>query len=62
MIRPVLPGAERASGLLKGKVDYVLVDRMKPITYADWVYLKYGLERRYGRSLISGSGQELALL
>jgi len=43
MIAPVLPGAEGLAGLLKGKVDYVLVDRMN-YHYADWVYRKYGLE------------------
>ena len=43
MIAPVLPGAEGLAGLLKGKIDYVLIDRMN-YHYADWVYRKYGLE------------------
>jgi DNA repair photolyase len=43
MIAPVLPGAEGLAGLLKGKIDYVLVDRMN-YHYGDWVYRKYGLE------------------
>ena len=43
MIAPVLPGAEGLAALLKGNVDYVLVDRMN-YHYADWVYRKYGLE------------------
>jgi DNA repair photolyase len=43
MIAPVLPGAEGLAGLLKGKVDYVIIDRMN-YHYADWVYRKYGLE------------------
>jgi DNA repair photolyase len=43
MIAPVLPGAEGLAGLLKGKTDYVLIDRMN-YHYADWVYRKYGLE------------------
>ncbi|MCK9593270.1 MAG: radical SAM protein [Methanoregula sp.] len=43
MIAPVLPGAEGLAELLKGKVDYVLVDRMN-YHYADRVYRKYGLE------------------
>jgi DNA repair photolyase len=43
MIAPVLPGAEGLAALLKGKVDYVLIDRMN-YHYADWVYRKYGLE------------------
>ena len=43
MIAPVLAGAEGLAGLLKGKTDYVLIDRMN-YHYADWVYRKYGLE------------------
>jgi DNA repair photolyase len=37
MIAPVLPGAEGLAGLLTGKVDYVLIDRMN-YHYADWIY------------------------
>ena len=43
MIAPVLPGADGLAGFLKGKIDYVLIDRMN-YHYADWVYRKYGLE------------------
>jgi DNA repair photolyase len=43
MIAPVLPGAEGLAELLKGKIDYVLIDRMN-YHYADGVYRKYGLE------------------
>jgi DNA repair photolyase len=43
MIAPMLPGAEGLAELLKGKVDYCLIDRMN-YHYADWVYRKYGLE------------------
>jgi DNA repair photolyase len=43
MIAPVLPGAEGLASLLKGKIDYVLIDRMN-YHYADGVYRKYGLE------------------
>jgi DNA repair photolyase len=43
MIAPVLPGAEGLAELLKGKIDYVLIDRMN-YHYADQVYKKYGLE------------------
>jgi DNA repair photolyase len=42
MIAPVLPGAEGLVELLRGKIDYVLIDRMH-YHYADWVYRKYGL-------------------
>ena len=43
MVAPVLPEAEGLAGLLAGKVDYVLIDRMN-YHYADWIYRKYGLE------------------
>jgi DNA repair photolyase len=43
MIAPVLPGAEGLADLLKGKIDYVLIDRMN-YHYVDRVYRKYGLE------------------
>ena len=43
MITPVLPGAEGLAGLLKGKIDYVLIDRMN-YHYADRVYRDNGLE------------------
>lgn len=43
MVAPVLPGAEGLAALLKGKVDYVLIDRMN-YHYADGVYRKYGFE------------------
>jgi len=42
MVAPVLPGAEGLAGLLNGKVDYVMVDRMN-YHYADRVYREYGL-------------------
>jgi DNA repair photolyase len=43
MIAPVLPGAEGLAELLRGKIDYALIDRMN-YHYADGVYRKYGLE------------------
>jgi DNA repair photolyase len=43
MIAPVLPGAEGLAGLLKGKIDYVLIDRMN-YHYADHVYRDNGLD------------------
>ncbi len=43
MIAPMLPGAEGLAELLKGKIDYLLTDRMN-YHYADWVYRKHGLE------------------
>jgi DNA repair photolyase len=43
MVAPVLPGAEGLAELLRGKIDYVLIDRMN-YHYADHLYRKYGLE------------------
>jgi len=43
MIAPVLPGAEGLAGLLSGKVDYVMMDRMN-YHYADRIYRTHGLE------------------
>ncbi|MCL0076852.1 radical SAM protein [Dehalococcoidia bacterium] len=37
MIAPMLPQAEELAASLRGKVDYVLIDRMN-YHYADWVY------------------------
>lgn len=44
MVAPILPGAEGLPKLLKGHVDYVILDQMN-YHYADWVYKKYGFER-----------------
>ena len=44
MIAPLLPKAERLVTKLKGKVDYVIIDKMN-YHYADWVYKKYQLEK-----------------
>jgi DNA repair photolyase len=43
MIAPLLPGEEDLAGILAGKVDYIIMDRMN-YNHADWVYRKYGLE------------------
>ena len=43
MIAPLLPGAEGLAALLRGKIDYVILDRMN-YHYADRIYRKYGLE------------------
>jgi DNA repair photolyase len=37
MIAPMLPKAEELVAMLRGKVDYVLIDRMN-YHYSDWVY------------------------
>lgn len=44
MIAPVLPGAEGLVRELKGKVDYVIIDKMN-YHYADGIYKKYGLKK-----------------
>ncbi|MDH5450242.1 MAG: radical SAM protein [Candidatus Bathyarchaeota archaeon] len=43
MMAPLLPKAEGLVTLLRGSVDYVLIDKMN-YHYADWIYKKYGLE------------------
>ena len=61
MIAPLLPGAERLPELLKGKIDYLLIDRMN-YNHADWLYRKHKFEdsltddffRRTSRELASG--------
>ena len=59
MIAPMLPGAEGLGELLRGKVDYVLIDRMN-YHYADWVYRKYGLEDRLTSDFFQRTSRELA--
>lgn len=43
MVAPVLPGADGLVELLKGKIDYLLIDRMN-YHFADRIYRQYGLE------------------
>ncbi|MEM1546765.1 MAG: radical SAM protein [Candidatus Methanomethylicia archaeon] len=43
MIAPLLPGAEGLIEEVKGKTNYIIIDKMN-YHYADWVYRKYGLE------------------
>jgi DNA repair photolyase len=61
MIAPVLPGAEGLTELLKGKIDYVIIDRMN-YHYADWVYRRYGLEEYLSDDYYYRVRQELASL
>ncbi|MCK9593612.1 MAG: hypothetical protein M0Q91_16535, partial [Methanoregula sp.] len=61
MIAPVLPGAGGLAELLKGKIDYVLIDRMN-YHYADWVYRKYGMEDKLTDDFFYQTRQELASL
>jgi DNA repair photolyase len=61
MIAPVLPGSEELAEVLKGKVDYVIVDRMN-YHYADWVYRKYGLEDALSDEFFDRATRDLASL
>ena len=61
MIAPMLPGAEGLAELLKGKIDYALIDRMN-YHYADWVYRKYWLEDKLADDFFYRTKQELASL
>ena len=60
MIAPLLPGAEKLADGLKGKVDYVLIDKMN-YHYGDWVYRKHNLENAMSNDFFSSTGRELAL-
>lgn len=59
MIAPMLPKAEELVARLRGKVDYVLIDRMN-YHYGDWVYRKYKLESTLNDDFFSLKGRELA--
>jgi len=59
MIAPMLPGAEGLAGVLRGKVDYVLIDRMN-YRYGDRVYRRHGLTWAASDEFFSRTGGELA--
>ena len=61
MIAPMLPGAEGLGELLKGKVDYLLIDRMN-YHYADWIYRRYGLEDKLTDDFFHRTRQKLTLI
>ena len=44
MIAPLLPGAEKLPVMLRGKVDYVIIDKMN-YHYADGIYKRFGLKK-----------------
>jgi DNA repair photolyase len=58
MIAPLLPGAESLPGLLRGKVDYILIDRMN-YGYATWVYRKYQMEDQTSDEYFKIMGEKL---
>ncbi len=61
MIAPILPKAEGLAEQLRGKVDYVLIDRMN-YHYADWVYRKYNLNHAITEAFFAQKKTELAEL
>ena len=60
MIAPILPGAEGLVSALKGKVEYVILDRLN-YHYADWVYKRYGIQWAMEDSFFLQKGEELKM-
>ncbi len=58
MIAPILPGAEGLPPRLKGKVDYVLVDRLN-YYYANRLFKEHGLEWAAEDRFFEQTGKEL---
>jgi len=59
MIAPLLPKAEGLVPQLRGKVDYVLIDRMN-YHYADHIYKRYGLEYAMTDNFFTHKKEEIA--
>jgi DNA repair photolyase len=60
MVAPILLGAEGLVNALKGKVEYVILDRLN-YHYADWAYKRYGLQWAMEDSFFSQKGEELRM-
>lgn len=60
MVAPILIGAEGLVNALKGKVEYVILDRLN-YHYADWAYKRYGLQWAMEDSFFSQKGEELRM-
>jgi DNA repair photolyase len=60
MIAPILLGAEGLVSALKGKVEYVILDRLN-YHYTDWVYKRYGIKWAMKDSFFSQKGEELKI-
>ncbi len=56
MVAPLLPGAERLAGLLKGKVDSAVIDRYI-YHYADAAYKLLGMQWGAGRRVLPEAGR-----
>jgi DNA repair photolyase len=61
MIAPMLPGAEGLVELLRGKVEYTLIDRMN-YHHADRVYRQHGLEDALTDEFFYRTGRALSSL
>ena len=59
MIAPILPKVNGLAAELRGKVDYVLIDRMN-YHYGNWVYRKHNLESTMSDAFFTSKGKELA--
>jgi DNA repair photolyase len=59
MIAPMLPRAEELVARLRGKVDYVLIDKMN-YHYGDWVYRKHRLADAMSADFFSLKSKQLA--
>lgn len=60
MVAPILLGAEGLVKALKGKVEYVILDRLN-YHYADWAYKRYWLQWSMEDSFFSQKGEELRM-
>jgi DNA repair photolyase len=60
MIAPILPGAEGLVSALKGKVEYVILDRLN-YHYADGAYKRYGMQWAMEDSFFLQKGEELKM-
>ena len=59
MVAPLLPGAEGLAELLKGKVDYALIDSYN-YHYADQIYKKYGMKWALEEEFFQQTSEELS--
>jgi DNA repair photolyase len=60
MVAPILPGAEGLVTAFKGKVEYVILDRLN-YHYADWAYKRYGIQWAMEEVFFSQKGEELRM-
>ncbi len=58
MIAPILPGSDGLVDKLKGRLDYVLIDKMN-YHYADWVYRTHRMARARKEDFFIRTGESL---